>query len=202
MTSSIIFGVYSILFVFLRWSIFWLYFWDDQYSDCIFEMINILMMRMVHYSDACGWCIILTHADDALLFASTRSFVISKLKRLANYCKRNSITIEPSKSNFIVINGTDDDHRNLPLGDNLIDHEKYLLSLDSHLSEKGTLQEDPKHHLTKRYPSCIKFYNFVRSNMYAPLPIKLNVLKSCVMSNLQLWNIWKWNPKCTKCTIF
>ena len=59
-----------------------------------------------------------------------------------------------------------------------------MLSLGSHLSEKGTLQEDPKHHLTKRYPSYIKFYNFVRSNMYAPLPIKLNVLKSRVMSNL------------------
>ena len=87
---------------------------------------------------------ILTHADDALLFASTRNLAISKLKRLANYCKRNSITIEPSKSNFIVINGTDDDHRNLPLGDNLIDHEEYLLSLGSHLSEKGDVARGPE----------------------------------------------------------
>ena len=70
-------------------------------SVCIFEIINILM-----------------HAGDALLFASTRNLAISQLKHLANYCKRNSIIIEPSKSNFIVINGTDDDHRNLPLDDN------------------------------------------------------------------------------------
>ena len=36
----------------------------------------------------------------------------------------------------------------------------------------------------KRYPSCTKFYNFLRSNKLAPLSIKIKVLESCVVSSL------------------
>ena len=38
--------------------------------------------------------------------------------------------------------------------------------------------------ITKRYPACTKFYNFLRSNKLAPLSIKIKVLESCVVSSL------------------
>ena len=89
-----------------------------------------------------------------------------------------------TKSHFIVINATDEDHIDLKVNEILIGHCSYLSLLGSHLSESGCLKDDMTHHLTKRYQTCIKFYNFVRSNKVAPLLIKLKVLKSCVLSNL------------------
>ena len=124
------------------------------------------------------------HADDLILIASTRSLAISKVKHLIAYCRRNSIILEPTKSQFVVINGTDVDHTDIKIDDVLISHCSYLSLLGSHLSESGCLKDDMSHHLTKRYQTCVKFYNFVRSNRVAPLQVKLKVLKSCVLSNL------------------
>ena len=54
-----------------------------------------------------------------------------------------------------------------------------------------------KLHIKKRYSSCIKFYNFLRSNKLAPLHVKLKVLKACVINSL-LYNCetsGDWCPK-------
>ena len=136
-----------ILFLFYVNDIFE-YFVSTFMCASIFEIINILM-----------------HADDVILVASTRELAVSKLKHLASYCTRNSILIEPSKSSFIVINVSTNDKCDLPLGNNFIENNNHLSVLGSHLSETGTLKDDLKYHVTKRYSSTIKFYNFVLSNI-------------------------------------
>ena len=137
------------------------------------------------------------HADDAVLFASTRNLAIIKLKHLASYCKRNSIILEPYKSNFIAINGNDEDRTSLPIEENKIENNGHIATLGSHISESGNVQDDLKLHVLKRYRACVKFYNFLKCNRNAPLLIKLKVLKSCVMSNL-LYNCEAFGPKIPK----
>ena len=140
---------------------------------------------------------VLMHADDLILTASSRSLAISKLKHLISYCKRNLIKLGPSKSNFIVINGSNEDMNDLNVDGNLISHCSHLSLLGSHLSESGCLRDDLVHHLEKRYLTCIKFYNFVKTNRCAPIFVKLKVLKSCVMSNL-LYNCETFGKENTK----
>ena len=66
----------------------------------------------------------------------------------------------------------------------MIGHCPYLSLLGNPLSESGLVKDDLDHHITIRYQACIKFYNFIRSNRIAPLFMKLNVMKSCVLINL------------------
>ena len=133
-------------------------------SYCIYETVDILM-----------------HADDAVLLAS-RSLAILKLKHLLAYCNTNNIKLEASKSQFIVINGESSDYQPLPT--DLGPIASHLSLLGSHLSASGVLSDDIKLHFESRFKTCIKFYNFLRTNKFAPLFIKLKGLKSCVMSNI------------------
>ena len=41
-----------------------------------------------------------------------------------------------------------------------------------------------KQHFTKRYPSSIKYYNFLKTNQLAPLVVKLKALEACALSSL------------------
>jgi hypothetical protein len=53
-----------------------------------------------------------------------------------------------------------------------------------HLTSIASVKEELALHMTKRYKSVVKFYNFLRSNRIAPVKVKLKVLKSCVSSLL------------------
>ena len=44
--------------------------------------------------------------------------------------------------------------------------------------------DDLRLHMRERYKVSLKFFNFIKANRYAPLFVKLKVLKACVMSNL------------------
>ena len=118
------------------------------------------------------------------LLASSRTLAILKLNHLLVYCRTNSIKLESSKSQFIVINGKEDDYQPLPTELGPIANCVHLSLLGSHLPATGNISDDIKLHLDSRFKSCIKFYNFLRENKYAPLFIKLKVLKSCVLSNI------------------
>ena len=48
----------------------------------------------------------------------------------------------------------------------------------------ASLTAEGELHVKKRYPSVIKFYNFLRSNKAAPVKVKTKVLRSCVMHSL------------------
>ena len=154
------------LFLFYVYDIF-SFFLGTFNSYCIYETVHILM-----------------HADDVILLASSRALAVLKLKHLLSFCKINNIKLEASKSQFIVINGEENDYLPLPTDLGVINNYKYLSLLGSHLYASGLISDDLKLHFESRFKSCIKFYNFLRTNKCAPLFIKLKVLKSCVISNI------------------
>ena len=123
-----------------------------------------------------GFCVsVLIHANDATLIADSKELATSKLRSLLYYCNLDKIIPQYTKCNFIVI----------------------ILFLGSHLTQTGNIKDDMKLHIKKRYSSCIKFYNFLRSNKLAPLHVKLKVLKACFINSL-LYNcetFGNWCPK-------
>ena len=136
-------------------------------SNSIFDMVHMVM-----------------HADDATLLASTRQLAVRKLCSLMEFCKVNAILPQYSKCEFIVINGDDYDKEPLPFGAKLLVHVQYITLLGSHCSSIGSIVEDLRLHMRIRYKSCIKFYNFLRSNKLAPLSVKIKVLKACVVNSV------------------
>ena len=84
----------------------------------------------------------------------------------------------------MVINGTDDDKQVIELDVGDICHSPDVFILGSPLTESGLLKNDLKMHMDIRFKNCIKFFNFVRNNKFAPIAIKLKVLTACVTSTL------------------
>ena len=154
-------------------------FFDNVYgnnSRIIYEIVHVLM-----------------HADDANILASTRDIAIRKLVTLLEYCGLNCIIPQYKKCEFIVINGDEKDTEPLPFGSKILKHVSHLETLGSHLSASGKLAEDLRLHMLARYKSCIKFYNFLKANKLAPLPVKLTVLEACVVNSL-LYNCETFGP--------
>ena len=146
-------------------------FFDNTYnnstSDLIYDLIHILL-----------------HADDATLLATNRGLALSKLRTLVQYCGINYIIPQYSKCEFIVINGTKRDKQPMEFGEKSISAVTDLTLLGSHLSTSGSLRDDLDLDYNSRFKSCIKYFNFCKSNRQAPLSVKLKVLKACVVSSL------------------
>ena len=127
---------------------------------------------------------LLIHADDVTMLATDRASALAKLKTLCDYCKQNHIIPQTTKCKFIVINGDQADKEPLAFGDAFLDNVDYLEILGSHISQLGSLDDDLELHMTKRFKSCIKFFNFCRENKLAPVSVRLKTLRACVMSSL------------------
>ena len=127
---------------------------------------------------------VLMHADDATLIAATRDLAVSKLKHLLQYCNLNCIIPQYSKCEFIAINGDTSDVEPIPFSDKELKSVSHLGLLGSHLAAIGLLVDDLKLHMVTRYKACIKYFNFLRSNQFAPLFVKIKVLKACVINSL------------------
>ena len=127
---------------------------------------------------------LLIHADDSTILASSREIAERKIVAMVDYCKLNHISLELSKCNFIVINGTDIDKRDFIIGNVCIKNGSYINLLGSHLSQSANLNTDLDLHMKKRYISVPTYYNWLRNNKLAPIPVKLKVIESCVMSSL------------------
>ena len=140
---------------------------------------------------------ILIHADDANILSSTRSLLVNKIRGMIQYCKENKIMLQLTKCMFIVVNGSEKDKQIIPFDEEVIPSTSEVLVLGSWLSELGSLQHDLSLHLKYRFKNCIKYFNFLRFNRYAPIAVKLKVLSSCVTMAL-LHNCEPFGPECPK----
>ena len=140
---------------------------------------------------------IVIHADDANILASSRTFLVDKILDMINYCKENKIMLQLSKCMFLVINGSDADKVSISIGNDNIPSTSKLLLLGSWLTESGSLAQDLCLHIKYRFKSCIKFFNFLRTNRLAPITVKLKVLCSCV-TNALLYNCETFGPELPK----
>ena len=127
---------------------------------------------------------ILIHADDATIIANSRDNAISKLKSMLAYCGLNKIIPQYTKCEFLAVNGSDEDRAPLPFGDTTLQNVEHTLLLGSHLTQDVSSLDEGDLHMKKRYPSVIKFYNFLRSNKSAPIKVKTKVLLACMSSLL------------------
>ena len=136
---------------------------------------------------------LLIHADDLTLLATLRNGAIDKLKTLRQYCNINYIIPQTMKCKFITINGSETDNDPLPFGDDFLKNTNHLEILGSHIDSSGDLAEDLGLHMKKRFPSCIKFFNFCHENKLAPVSVRLNALKACVTHSI-LFNCEAFGP--------
>ena len=127
---------------------------------------------------------VLVHADDANIIASSCQSIISNVSGMVQYFRLNKIQLQLSKCMFMVINGSNAVKQDIELNVENIPSTDNTLILGTPLTDSGKFKNDLDMHLEIRFKICIKFFNFIRANRLAPVPVKLKVLSACVTSTL------------------
>ena len=128
----------------------------------------------------------LLHADDTAILSTNRELFIDKCNHMLDYFEENSLSLNLSKSGFLIIKGKAEDIRcNLPLKNGVLPYKDEIKYLGVKISDSGSLKEDVNRFIKgKRSNLTIKYRNFCRKNFLAPLFVKFKVLSSCVSSSL------------------
>ena len=127
----------------------------------------------------------LLHADDTAILSLDRKLFMNKCNHMLDYFCENSLSLNLAKSGFLVINGSENDRKDLQLKNGILEYKSVLTYLGVKISDSGDIKQDIESFIDgKRANITIKFGNFCRRNFLAPLQIKLKVLNTCVSASL------------------
>ena len=62
--------------------------------------------------------------DDTVLLSTSREGIRNKIKILYDYCNSHGMTVNNSKTMFMVINGSNEDKQPISINDNIINYTK------------------------------------------------------------------------------
>ena len=128
----------------------------------------------------------LLHADDTAIISTNRIQFIKKCDHMLDYFHENSLSLNLSKSGYLIINGKENDKKSsLELRNGLLEYKAVVKYLGVKISDKGSIEYDVDLYLEeKRCNVTIKYGNFCRKNFLAPLDVKFHVLNTCVSASL------------------
>ena len=137
---------------------------------------------------------ILLHADDTVLFSTSRELFVNKCNTLISSFRENRLELNLKKSAFMIINPDVGDIRvNIKLEYGWLLYKKSVVYLGVIVSDCGVMNVDLDLHVKDRSKSVyIKLANFMRNNNSAPVIIKLKILKACLESSL-LYSCETWS---------
>ena len=137
---------------------------------------------------------ILLHADDTVLFSTSRELFVNKCNTLISSFRENRLELNLKKSAFMIINPDVGDIRaNIKLEYGWLLYKKSVVYLGVIVSDCGVMNVELDLHVKDRSKSVyIKLANFMRNNNSAPVIIKLKILKACLESSL-LYSCETWS---------
>ena len=135
------------------------------------------MLEMLH-------CLL--HADDTVILSTDRNLFISKCNHMLKYFDENQLKLNLSKSEYLIINGKENDTKDsLLLNNGYLGYKSVVKYLGIKISDSGNVSTDIGLNIdAKRANVTIKYGNFCRKNFLAPLEVKLTVLNTCVSASL------------------
>ena len=128
----------------------------------------------------------LLHADDTAILCTDWKLFIKKCNLMLSYFKENSLSLNFSKSSYMIINGKDiDEKTDLVRTNGSLEYKCEIVYLGAIFTDTGNVKHDIARYVDlKRSNITIKYNNFIQRNYLAPLSIKLRVLDSCISSSL------------------
>ena len=128
----------------------------------------------------------LLHADDTLILSTDRGLFINKCNHMLDYFEQNELKLNLSKSEYLIINGKENDKKeSLLLSNGYLGYKSIVTYLGIKISDTGNIDTDIDLNISAKKPNVtIKFGNFCRKNFLAPLDIKIRTLSTCVSASL------------------
>ena len=118
--------------------------------------------------------------------SNDRETFIRKCNLMLKYFDDNKLTLNLSKSKYMIINAKDGDVKcDIKLDSGKFEYCSEYVYLGAVITDTGSITVDIERYVNlKRANVTIKFNNFLRKNFIAPLSIKLKVLDICVTTSL------------------
>jgi hypothetical protein len=136
-----------------------------------------------------GWLHILMMMDDTILLATSRRRAEDKVKILTDFCSRSGMAINEGKTQFMVINGDEDDKQHIEVEDSngqllkIQNCNKYTY-LGCIFTQDGNLRSAVKAQCDSKIPHIAKFEAFVKKNTDTPYLVKEKVFSAALTSSI------------------
>ena len=106
-----------------------------------------------------------------------------KFDIMFEYCTEYGMTINPNKSQFMVVNGNVDDKMPITIGATTIDHCKSYTYLGTIFTVDGKFKSMLSRHISDKYCNVLKLYSFVSRNGSMPFTWKRKVFDACMLAS-------------------
>ena len=120
--------------------------------------------------------------DDTAVLATSRRACEEKLDRLLQYCAEFGMSINESKTEFMVINGDQDDQRDLEIQGATIKHCSSYWYLGTPITSDGSMKSVINIHVKDKMKHVLKFVTFLKKQHNMPFTVKRKVAEACVTS--------------------
>ena len=131
-----------------------------------------------------AWLHVLIFMDDTVLLSTSRNGILTKLSILNEFCITYGMKINISKTKFMVINGSNEDKRDLIVQEMCVKLCKYYVYLGSPFAADGLTSSSIKINANLRMCQALKFVSFCHKNNDVPFYVKFKVFNAAVMSSI------------------
>ena len=121
---------------------------------------------------------------DTVLLLTSRNGILTKLSILNEFCITYGMKINISKTKFMVINGSNEDKRDLIVQEMCVKLCKYYVYLGSPFAADGLTSSSIKINSNLRMCQALKFLLFHLKNNDIPFYVKMKVFNAAVMSRI------------------
>ena len=158
-------------------------------TSCLLFIIFVnVMIKMIKQGSPLdgflSWLHVLVMMDDTVLLATTKEGILNKIKILYDYCDSHGMTVNNSKTMFMVVNGNDEDKQPIALDDNIINYTNQYIYLGSPFTDDGSPSTAIKIHASNKLCHALKFISFKDKNNDVPFIIKRKVFDAAFMSTI------------------
>jgi hypothetical protein len=129
-----------------------------------------------------GWLHSLMLMDDTVIMATSRERMEEKLGILNEFCDQSGMVINNDKTKFMVINGDNNDRKEIHFGNVAVHNCERYVYLGSCFTQDGKIVSALKEHAKAKSCHVLKFKAFVSRNVDVPFWVKKMVLDSALLS--------------------
>ena len=129
-----------------------------------------------------SWLHLLMLMDDTIIFATSRKKLVKKLEILNEYCSEYGMLVNETKTEFMVVNGSVDDRKDIVMSDLTVKHCTSYVYLGVIVTEDGSATSAIKAHVADKKKHFNRLLVFLSRNYDAPFHVKLKVFDAAFSS--------------------
>ena len=129
-----------------------------------------------------SWLHLLMLMDDTIIFATSREKLVKKLEILNEYCDEYGMQVNEIKTEFMVVNGSASDRKDIVIGDLTVKHCTSYVYLGVIVTENGSATSSLKAHVAEKKKHLNRLLIFLSRNYDAPFFVKRKVFDAAFSS--------------------